>query len=86
VCRQLLTEDGVLLVATLGPSRDRVLLDRVLAWPTIRRTDEALDGLLAAARLETLARPRMKSPLEIRVAVPTERTLPGTAPSVRQVR
>lgn len=86
VCRQLLTEDGVLVFATLGPSRDRVLLDRLLTWPTIRRTDDALDSLLAAARLETLARPAMRSPLEMRVAVPAERTQTGTTPAVRQVR
>ena len=86
VCRQLLTEDGVLLVATLGPSRDRALLDRLLAWPTIRRTDEAFDGLLKAARLDTVAHPRLRSPLELRVAVPEERTQTGSSPAVRQLR
>lgn len=51
-CRELLTDDGVVVVATLGPSPDKTFLDRVLSWPTIRREDATLRGLLHAAGLK----------------------------------
>jgi extracellular factor (EF) 3-hydroxypalmitic acid methyl ester biosynthesis protein len=51
-CRALLTEDGIVVLATLGPSPDRCLLDRVLHWPTIRREASTWNGLLHAAGLQ----------------------------------
>lgn len=86
VARGLLTEDGIVVLATLGHSRDRVLLDRVLAWPTIRRTGEALDSLLRGAHLEALARPAVDPPAELVVAVPEERTQTDTPVGIRQVQ
>lgn len=47
-CRSLLREDGVLVVSALGPSRDRELLDRLLSWPTLRRTQDGLERILRA--------------------------------------
>lgn len=46
--RNRLSEGGHVVLATLSPSPDRLLLDRLLAWPTLRRSREAL-GLLAEA-------------------------------------
>jgi hypothetical protein len=51
-CRSLLSDDGVVVLATLAPSPDRSLLDRLLHWPTIRREDTSVRGLLHAAGLK----------------------------------
>lgn len=47
--RSLLSAEGVVLVAALGPSDDSALLDRLLDWPTIRRTKDHLVVLMEAA-------------------------------------
>jgi extracellular factor (EF) 3-hydroxypalmitic acid methyl ester biosynthesis protein len=51
VIRERLTPEGFVVVALPGPSPDRVLLDRLLAWPTLRRSPETLQGLFEAAGL-----------------------------------
>lgn len=73
-CRELLSPDGVVVLATLGPSPDRALVDRLLNWPTLRRGPEGLGLLLAAAGLETTAHPWLEPPADLRVAIPAERT------------
>jgi extracellular factor (EF) 3-hydroxypalmitic acid methyl ester biosynthesis protein len=68
VCRGLLSPDGVLVLATLGPSRDRDLLDRLLAWPTVRRADTNLRTLLAGAGLKVSFRMVLPEPATVIVA------------------
>ncbi|MEN0063091.1 MAG: cyclic nucleotide-binding domain-containing protein [Myxococcota bacterium] len=54
-CRRQLAPDGALIVATLGPSADRALLDRLLGWPTIRRPRNGVGELLRAAGFGTVS-------------------------------
>ncbi|MEZ4238941.1 MAG: cyclic nucleotide-binding domain-containing protein [Myxococcota bacterium] len=75
LCKALLTDEGVVALATVGPSRDRALLDRLLAWPTLRRSPEALQGLLVAARLQVVGRPEVEAPAQILVCAADDRTL-----------
>ena len=49
--RGWLAEDGQLLVASLLPSEDHHLVDRLLGWPTIRRTRQETEDLFLAADL-----------------------------------
>lgn len=85
VARSLLTPDGVVVIATLGPSRDRALLDRLLAWPTLRRPAESIDGLVHAARLQVTGRPTMEPPAQLVVVAPDDRTVIGP-PHIVQLR
>ncbi|MCO4746480.1 MAG: cyclic nucleotide-binding domain-containing protein [Proteobacteria bacterium] len=50
--RHALAPGGVVIVSALSESDDGPLLDRVLSWPTIRRTPDALGRLLLAAGFE----------------------------------
>lgn len=65
--RTMLTDDGLIALATVGPSPDRALLDRLLSWPTIRRSDRALDNLITAARLRTVATAPLRDPARLRL-------------------
>lgn len=85
VARTLLNADGVVVMATLGPSRDRALLDRLLAWPTLRRTEETIDGLVQAARLQVVGRPKIEAPGQLVVVAPDDRTIIGP-PHIVQLR
>ncbi len=49
-CASLLNRRGFVLSASLSESPDQHLLDRLLRWPTIRRSPEALGRLHQAAR------------------------------------
>ncbi len=49
--RAALSPGGAVVAVTLAPTRDAVLLDRVLGWPAIRRDRDAVTDLFAAARL-----------------------------------
>ncbi|MEO0603093.1 MAG: methyltransferase domain-containing protein, partial [Myxococcota bacterium] len=68
-CRRLLAPDGALVVATLGPSSDRVFLDRVLGWPTIRRSQHSLDDLLKGAGFTTVTPVSLREPGQLLVAL-----------------
>lgn len=46
---RLAATGGAVIATALGPSSDRALLDRVLRWPTIRRSREALLRLYEGA-------------------------------------
>ncbi|MCB9688706.1 MAG: cyclic nucleotide-binding domain-containing protein [Alphaproteobacteria bacterium] len=70
VARGLLSADGFVLVSTLGPSRDRVFLDRLLSWPTIRRTRGGLTSLLEAAGLQVTGIAGLAAPSLLAVATP----------------
>lgn len=48
---RMLTQDGAVIAFALSPSPDRHLLDRLLEWPTLRRSEERLHTLFAAAGL-----------------------------------
>ncbi len=50
-CRRLLAPDARVVAAMLAPSRDRALLDRLLGWPTLRRTPAEIEQLFRAAEL-----------------------------------
>jgi hypothetical protein len=47
-----LAPDARVVVATLAPSRDRAMLDRLLRWPTLRRTPAEIEQLFHAAELQ----------------------------------
>ncbi|MEZ4317834.1 MAG: cyclic nucleotide-binding domain-containing protein [Myxococcota bacterium] len=49
-CASLLNEHGAVVSAALSESADQHLLDRLLRWPTIRRSPDALARLHRAAR------------------------------------
>jgi len=51
-CRELLSKKGQVIVAALGASDDATLLDRLLRWPTVRRTEEQLARTFAGAGLQ----------------------------------
>lgn len=68
LARMLLTDEGVVVLATLGPSNDRMLLDRLLGWPTLRRTDDAITNLFRAARLQSVGHPKLDPPCQLFVA------------------
>ncbi len=61
-CRELLTPDGVIVCSAFSPSADLELLDRLLTWPTIRRSPEALVNILTAAELEVVERTELAHP------------------------
>ena len=49
--RDALDAGGVVVATALAPTADRALVDRLLGWPTIRRTAEGLQPLFRAAGL-----------------------------------
>jgi hypothetical protein len=63
VAKSLLHENGILLTTALGPSPDRHLLNHLLAWPTVRRSPEALENLFEAAGLRLIEKPTISAPL-----------------------
>jgi len=66
--RARLAPEGVMVIGTLGPSGDRSLVDRLLGWPTIRRSRQGLTSLLAAAGLAIQSAPTLPLPAELVVA------------------
>ncbi len=52
--RALLTSEGHMMITGLGASLDAAFLDRVLGWPTIRRSTEQLAELITRAGLSVL--------------------------------
>jgi len=61
-CNHLLTPDGVVVCSAFNFSEDMVLLDRLLTWPTIRRSPEALVNILTAAGLEHVEGVELEGP------------------------
>ncbi len=61
-CRRLLAPDARVVVATLAPSRDRAMLDRLLGWPTLRRTPAEIEQLFQAAELHVEILEGVESP------------------------
>ncbi len=74
--RGMLTPEGVIVLATLAPSADRIMLDRVLGWPTIRRDRRAVLDLLGSAHLDAHDAPGPSEPTAVLAsAAIDERTL-----------
>jgi extracellular factor (EF) 3-hydroxypalmitic acid methyl ester biosynthesis protein len=63
-----LAPGGAVVLATLGPSRDRTLVDRLLGWPTIRRNRQGLTALVRSAGLEARPTPVLAAPAELLLA------------------
>jgi hypothetical protein len=63
-----LAPGGAVVLATLGPSRDRTLVDRLLGWPTIRRNRQGLTVLVRSAGLEARPTPVLGAPAELLLA------------------
>lgn len=70
VCRGLVRDSGAVLVSGLAPSDDQPLLDRLLEWPTVRRSEEALCNIFRAAGLEVVSRPPVPHPALLLAATP----------------
>ncbi|MBX2796656.1 MAG: cyclic nucleotide-binding domain-containing protein [Myxococcales bacterium] len=64
-CQRQLVPGGWALITSLAPSDDRVLLDRLLEWPTIRRHGTALQGLIQAAGLSPQPTPAPSAPAQL---------------------
>jgi CRP-like cAMP-binding protein/SAM-dependent methyltransferase len=75
--RKLLSEDGTVIVAGLGPSDDRILLDRLLTWPTIRRSRDNFFGSVQAGGLVVLEEPEVEAPALLVAARPAENAVTG---------
>ncbi len=61
-CRAKLSDGGQVIVPALAPSPDADLLDRVLRWPTIRRTPTHLGRLFEAAKITVAWRATLDEP------------------------
>jgi SAM-dependent methyltransferase len=82
-CRDLLTPEGHVVVCALGPTPDQALLDRLLDWPTIRRTRDSFLGLLRSSHLDVLDAPELTPDAALLAsAVVDERTLIRPSPLV----
>lgn len=81
VVRDLLVEDGRLVVSALAHSDDRHLLDRLLGWPTVRRQQDRLERLIERAGLAVVSWEETTEPLLLAIA---RRASASSAPSPRQ--
>lgn len=66
--RNRLHPEGTLVLATLGPARDRALLDRLLGWPTVRRRIERIKRLVERANMTPHVLPDLPDPLFVLTA------------------
>jgi len=73
--RSWLADDGQLIVGTVGPSADHHLVDRLLGWPTIRRTRQETEDLFLAAELTPMEVETPEPPGMIVVAQVEEATM-----------
>ncbi len=62
MCRRLCNPEGRVLTAALSASADRHLLDRLLRWPTLRRSRESLARLHRSAGLSPNVLPEIPAP------------------------
>lgn len=69
-CRLRMNRDASLIVSALAPSPDRALLDRLLDWPTVRRTPDRLERLIERAGLAGAPAPSATAPLLLYTARP----------------
>ncbi|MBN2798847.1 MAG: cyclic nucleotide-binding domain-containing protein [Deltaproteobacteria bacterium] len=68
--REYLTDEGVVVISTVGPSEDHSLLDRLLSWPTVRRTGDHLAVLFGAAGFAVADAPALPEPQLLFVLTP----------------
>ena len=76
---QLLAPGGRVVLGTLGPAVDAVLLDRVLAWPSLRRTRDNLAHALGEAGLQIVTDAGAAPPAIALSAAPTPSPEDGTS-------
>jgi extracellular factor (EF) 3-hydroxypalmitic acid methyl ester biosynthesis protein len=62
---RMLAPEGHLVLTALTPSGDHVLLDRLLGWPTVRRSGERIQRLLDRAGLDATWIPDLPDPLVV---------------------
>lgn len=70
---------GSVVLSCLGPSRDDPLLDRLLNWPTVRRTPDAMRVLFKAAGLVPTWSPDLTEPAQVYATTPLAKE-PGSGP------
>ena len=70
VCRNYLHDEGTLVASALAPEDDSALLDRLLAWPTIRRPWRVLERVLESGGMQVLMRADVPEPGLLFSAVP----------------
>jgi len=63
-----LNPEGLLIATAMGPSEDQHLLDRLLRWPTIRRSAPALRDILARDGLKIVQEAEAEAPLLVMAA------------------
>lgn len=64
-CADAIPENGRIVLHTLAPSEDALLLDVLLDWPTLRRSPDALQALVQAAGLVVEERAETDGPAVI---------------------
>lgn len=69
-CSKLVRGDGRIVSASLSESADQAFLDRMLRWPTLRRSAEELARLHEAAGLSLLPPVALTAPAQLVVATP----------------
>jgi len=74
VARNILVPNGTVIVSALSPSKDQVILDRLLNWPTIRRRPERLRKIIERADLVQVQEADIESPAMLFAAIVPERT------------
>ena len=73
--RTWLAADGVVVAASLEPSADSRFIDRLLGWPTIRRTRQETADLFVAAELDIVDQVKPEAPGLITIGSAEERTI-----------
>ncbi len=66
-CHRLLKPTGAVVLVTIGAADDQVLLDRLLGWPMIRRSPQAIDEMLTAAGYGATEVVQTEAPAQVRV-------------------
>lgn len=69
-CSSLLRGEGRIVSGSLSESADQAFLDRMLRWPTLRRSTEDLARLHEAAGLDILPSTDLTAPAQLLVATP----------------
>ncbi|MFT7517881.1 MAG: extracellular factor (EF) 3-hydroxypalmitic acid methyl ester biosynthesis protein [Kiritimatiellia bacterium] len=70
VVRNLLNDEGTVVFSALMPSEDQTLLDRLLSWPTVRRSATRLERLVERADLVIRDRVHDPTPVMVYAASP----------------
>ena len=85
VARKLLSREGIVVASALASSRDGVLLDRLLMWPTIRRSREGFRNIVKASGLVPLQDVDLGAPALLLAASHKPGTIPEPSSNVAMV-